>query len=157
MTDRCDQFVRRVLIVDDEVSIRMALGAVLRSHLSYSVSAAADAAEALEILNANPHGFAVVIVDRNLPGMNGDELTGRVAELSPGTPVILMSGDTASWMDAEGRQSMAPRGVRVLKKPFSAVELVALLREILEPAGGSSPVGPTNERGGQPCNRASSR
>jgi DNA-binding NtrC family response regulator len=151
------QFVPRVLIVDDEVSIRMALGAVLRSHLGYSVSAAADAAEALEILSANPHGFGVVIIDRNLPGMTGDELTGRVAKLSPGTPVVLMSGDTLSGMAAEGRQAMAQRGVRVLKKPFSAVELVALLREIVEPAGGSSPVGHPNERGGQPCNRAGSR
>jgi UDP-3-O-acyl N-acetylglucosamine deacetylase len=78
-----------ILIVDDEASIRKSLEGVL-SDEGYSCALAPDGSEALaRLAELRP---SLVLLDIWMPGMDGIETLRRIKTLSPGTPVIMMSG-----------------------------------------------------------------
>jgi two-component system NtrC family sensor kinase len=79
---------KRILIVDDEESIRKLFASCLGER--YSCVTAGDAQEALLCLSSE--GFALVISDVQMPGLNGIELLRRVTEHFPDTAVIMASG-----------------------------------------------------------------
>ena len=87
---------KRVLIVDDDPMIRGLVQAILEDS-GYEVTAADDGPKAIEILDNEPRpiGFALVILDVMMPGMNGlDVLTrmklhGHTQKL----PVLMLTGE----------------------------------------------------------------
>jgi two-component system, NtrC family, sensor kinase len=79
---------RRILIVDDEESVRQFFTDYLGE--TYSCRAAPGALEALEILSHEP--FALVITDVQMPGLSGIELLRKIAERYQDTAVIVVSG-----------------------------------------------------------------
>src|SRR5947207_11566885 len=79
---------RRILIVDDEESVRNLFADYLDE--SYSCVTAADAYDALERLSREP--FALVLSDIQMPGLGGIELLRKIVERYPGTAVIMISG-----------------------------------------------------------------
>lgn len=79
---------RRILIVDDEESVRGLFAEYLSRN--YSCAQAADAQEALELLSREP--FALVLTDIQMPGLGGIELLRKIAELYADTAVIIVSG-----------------------------------------------------------------
>ena len=80
----------RVLIVDDENSIRITLSAFLRN-AGYEVDTAPDAVTACEVLSANT--YDIVITDIIMPRMTGIELMTRIRARSEDTQVIVMTGE----------------------------------------------------------------
>lgn len=79
----------RLLVVDDEPSLRTSLSLVLRQ-FEYDVQSAGDGFSALaEIRNAVPD---ILISDLYMPGMSGFELLSVVRRRFPAIPVIAMSG-----------------------------------------------------------------
>jgi two-component system, NtrC family, nitrogen regulation response regulator NtrX len=80
---------KRVLIVDDEESIRSSLERLL-SYEKFKTFAAADGAAALDL--AASERIDVVLLDIKMPGMDGLEVLGKLKELHPGLPVIIISG-----------------------------------------------------------------
>lgn len=82
----------RILVVDDDPSVRRVLERALqrRGHVAY-MAAAGD--EALEILRT--HEVDVVLMDLRMPGMSGQTLYHVIASQWPslGTRVVVMSGD----------------------------------------------------------------
>jgi YesN/AraC family two-component response regulator len=76
----------KVLIVDDEESVRDVLCEALTHHLCH---AASSAEQALSLLGENE--YDVVLTDISLPGISGVELFGRVMGRLPDTPVIFIS------------------------------------------------------------------
>lgn len=78
----------RILIVDDEASIRQ----MFANHLgeSFDCVTASSADEALALLAASP--FGLVISDMMMPGRNGVELLREITSKYPETPVIMISG-----------------------------------------------------------------
>jgi len=78
----------RILVVDDEENMRRLLSRVLRGE-DYDVALAATGEDALAKLGDG--AFDVVLSDVRLPGLDGLELLTRVKELSPSTPVIMMT------------------------------------------------------------------
>jgi two-component system NtrC family sensor kinase len=89
---------RRILIVDDEESVRGLFAAYLGEN--YSCETAADASGALELLAREP--FALVITDMQMPGLSGIELLRKITEHYKDTAVIIVSGinRTQRVMDA---------------------------------------------------------
>jgi two-component system nitrogen regulation response regulator NtrX len=79
----------RVLVVDDERSIRSALRNVLQ-YEQYAVAEAGTGAEALENLKTDV--FDVVLLDIKMPGMDGMEVLRTIKETDPDIPVIMISG-----------------------------------------------------------------
>jgi CheY-like chemotaxis protein len=107
----------KVLAVDDDkwarVLIERFLG--LKGH---TVLTAASGLEALDILRREP--VDLVITDRSLPGMGGDQIAAEVKRLSPATPVIMLTG-FGDFMEVRREK---PAGVDyVLGKPVTPEQL----------------------------------
>ena len=124
--------MNRILVVDDSLSVRKALEKILTPHAEVSV--ATNAEDAL----AQLHGGLLpelVITDVLMPGMSGFELARelRLLPQTARTPVILISG----IIDDEVRsQAHEVGGFAVVRKPFSAEELLPIIRQ----AFGEAPV-----------------
>ncbi|HEV7892342.1 MAG TPA: ATP-binding protein [Pyrinomonadaceae bacterium] len=81
----------KVLIVDDESSIRLTLAEFLKRE-GFEALVAADAAQAVALFDS--HGdLDVAVVDINLPGRSGIELLRELAGRAPNLPVIMITGE----------------------------------------------------------------
>jgi len=113
--------VRRILIVDDEPSVRDVMSMVLID-AGYSVQTAADGHIALKIIDDAPPDL--IITDVVMPNLDGWALLDHARERAPALPVILMSA--GDWL--RGRRTTPDREHAVfLAKPFAVEELLALV------------------------------
>ena len=110
----------KVLIVDDEPSILLTLGANLELD-GVDVVTAGCGAEALAALQTTT--FDLVLSDVRMPGMNGVELYRRIRAVCD-TPVILM---TAYAVQSLVDEAVCEGAFTVLRKPFDAAEVLPLL------------------------------
>jgi DNA-binding NtrC family response regulator len=116
--------VRRILIVDDEPSVRDVMATVLMD-AGYSVLTAADGHIALEIIDdASPN---LIITDVVMPNFDGWALLDHARERNPTLPIILMSA--GDWIQAR-RTMPIPDHTVFLPKPFAIEELVALVARL---------------------------
>jgi DNA-binding response OmpR family regulator len=118
---------RRVLVVDDEPSIRF-LCTINLTLAGFEVSEAADGAEALERAGAEP--FDLVLLDVMLPDLGGHEVAVRLAadERTRGLPIVFVS---ARANRADLRAGYEVGGVDYITKPFDPVALSAQVEEII--------------------------
>lgn len=93
----------RILLVEDNTTVRFSMEMML-AELGHRVSAAADAAEAMRLAEANPD---VLVTDLGLPDVDGLTLARRLRAQSPGLRVVI----------ASGRPGSVP-GAVWLQKPF---------------------------------------
>ena len=121
----------RVLVVEDEELLADAIARGLRRE-AIAVDVALDGDAALSKLDVNE--YEVVVLDRDLPGMHGDDICARlVAEGSP-TRILMLTAAS----DVRDRVDGLSLGADdYLGKPFSFAELVARIRAL----GRRSPVG----------------
>ncbi len=106
---------RRVLVVDDEPPILMAVDEVLRAH-GFVVDIAQDGVAALATLESAGAPYDLVLTDLNMPRLGGHELMGRLGEAGATAPVVLMSG--------VGDRASAEAAAGFLAKPFSTADLL---------------------------------
>lgn len=112
----------RVLLADDEPMVREVIAMYL-SEDGHEIVAAADGREALEKFEEG--GFDLVLTDRSMPEMNGDQLAAEVKKRSPHTPVLLLTG-YGDVMTSEGEK---PPGVdTIISKPFTMESLRTAFR-----------------------------
>lgn len=116
---------KRILVVDDEASIRDLCARVLE-RAGFVVAAASSGEEAVSILNEEP--FDLVISDIRMPGLSGLEVLEAAKHLHPGIRVVLITGFGTAQTLERARQSGADR---ILTKPFNPMELLGAVREIL--------------------------
>ncbi|MGE5685965.1 MAG: response regulator, partial [Gemmatimonadota bacterium] len=120
-----------VLVVEDEPRVREIARRALEE-VGYRVLEAESGPEAVELLGRPGAGVALVLADVVLPGMSGPELAGRVAELAPGTPVLLTSG----YPDGEiARRGLLAPGAAFIPKPFTPEALVAAVSRAIAADG----------------------
>ena len=105
----------KVLIVDDEKSIRATLAEFVRED-GHEVRTAETAMEALQLIQADPPD--VVVTDVILPRMSGVELLGRIHERFPDVQVIMITGEPTVETAAEAVRRGA---FDYLAKPISSV------------------------------------
>ncbi|MBA3068316.1 MAG: response regulator [Hyphomonas sp.] len=119
----------RILVIEDEAGVRDIAVSVLRSR-GYEVEEAQDGEEALEIINAKPGEFDLVISDVVMPGMNGPTLIKQARVQLGHARVIFISG----YAEQELAKQLDDRAVSFLPKPFSVRQLSELVkREIGTP------------------------
>ena len=119
----------RVLVVDDEIEIRRALGRALSAR-EYVVETAADGLEAVDV--AGTFHPDLVVLDLNLPKLDGLEVARRVRAASP-VPILVLSvredeSDKVAALDLGADD--------YLTKPFGIDELLARVRALLRRAEG---------------------
>jgi EAL domain-containing protein (putative c-di-GMP-specific phosphodiesterase class I)/CheY-like chemotaxis protein len=107
----------RVLLVDDEESIRMVYSAMLED-AGLAVVTASNAREALEQMR--DHKWDVILCDVQMPGINGIELLKKIREVDLDVPVVLMTGGPTIDSAIEAVEYGA---FRYLRKPMRGVDL----------------------------------
>ena len=117
--------MKRVLVVEDEASIREMIALNLRM-AGMEALEAASAEEALALLEQQP-GCSAAILDVMLPGMNGFSLCETIRRTDQQIGIIIVS--------AKGQESDKIRGLSIgaddyITKPFSVSELVARLEAL---------------------------
>ncbi|NQU10024.1 response regulator [bacterium] len=119
----CSNDLYRVLIVDDDPSLRRLLAEVLKSP-GRSVELRDSAAGGLEYARDNPVDLA--FVDVELPGMSGLEFAQRLKQSYPRAYVVICTG----YAGQEVReQALAARADHVLEKPMNLGEILHLAEE----------------------------
>jgi PAS domain S-box-containing protein len=117
-----------VLVVEDEEMVRKLACELLRMQ-NYTVLAAANAIEALQLCEAYPKPIHLILTDVVLPRMSGPELIHRLVRLRPELRVVYMSGYTDN---AVVRHGLLHTKVPFLQKPFTLNTLVRKVREVLD-------------------------
>jgi len=108
-----------VALVDDEASLRVALGRLLRL-AGHDVAAFASGDEFLSSLDTRVPDCA--LLDIHMPGLSGLQVQARLKAAQVNLPVVFITADD----DAElARSALAAGGLRVLRKPFANAELLA--------------------------------
>jgi DNA-binding NtrC family response regulator len=120
----------RVLIIDDEPSIRAALRRFF-TRRGWRVDEASDGAQGLALLLAIKGDFAVVVSDLKMPDVSGMELHDHIATVAPDLldRIIFSTGDVASKDAAEFVQRTK---CTVLQKPFELRALEAHVARVRE-------------------------
>jgi PAS domain S-box-containing protein len=119
-----------ILCVEDDDVVRAHVIGRLES-LGYKVIAAANAAQALELVHAGT-AFDMLFTDIVMPGaMNGRQLAEEVAKLRRPLRVLYTSGNTFDAFSASGRLG---EGVLLLAKPYRKAELARMVRLCLDRA-----------------------
>ena len=114
----------RVLVVDDEASVRMLLDCVLASH-GHQVWTACSGREGLDLLERQ--SVDLVLTDLEMPGMSGWEVARRVKQRWPCIKVGIVSG----WAAPLAREALAARGVDFrYTKPFDVQDLLGTLSSL---------------------------
>jgi two-component system, response regulator PdtaR len=119
---RCGLAQATILLVEDEVLVRMTLADQLRS-AGYVVLEASNADEALDLLHGN--GVQLLLSDIRMPGrMDGVELAHAIRAQHPEIKIVLASGEsfsTSNWSDTDG----------FFPKPYNARRLIEHIKMLL--------------------------
>lgn len=116
-----------ILLVEDDVGVRMAARAILQQG-GYRVVEVASAGEALRVVEEGER-LDLLLTDLVMPEMSGTELVRRARGLRPGLKVLCMSGFAA---DAVVRDGLVEAGLPFVLKPVTPESLLPKVREALE-------------------------
>ncbi|CEF48787.1 unnamed protein product [uncultured bacterium] len=83
--------IPRLLVVDDEASIRALVRRVLTDG-GYDVTVAADGSEALRLVDGQTGPFDLFVLDIMMPSMSGDELGRRLRQQNPDAKLLYFTG-----------------------------------------------------------------
>ena len=118
---------RKVLILDDDGSVRKAMAAMLSidGHVAIVTAGSAEAFEAFDAARRDEAPFDAVFVDLTMPGdLGGLEVIRELRDREPSVKLVVMSGYSEDPVMANARELGL---VGALQKPFG----VAALREVL--------------------------
>ena len=118
---------QRVLVVDDEASIRDLLAKTL-ALAEYDVDTAPDGPAALDRLRHVRSGYNLMIADLRMPGMDGLTLIREAKQLSPNLPIIIITGFSTESSAIEA-VNLGVAGY--LTKPFRVPQVLAAAAKAL--------------------------
>ncbi len=118
----------RILVVEDEESILMALEDDLR-HEGYTVTGETNGARGLD--QARSGGYDLIILDLMLPGMDGLEMCRKLRAAGDTTPILMLTAKSQEVDKVVGLELGADDYVT---KPFSRRELLARVKALLRRA-----------------------
>ena len=116
---------KRILVVDDDSMNLMRTKMILGK--DYDVFLSSSGIEALDTMKREE--MDLVLLDIEMPKMNGIETFERMKEFAAGTPVIFL---TASGVEDDVRSAIKLGAVNYLKKPFQPKELLKRVAQELE-------------------------
>ena len=114
----------RILVVEDEPELANFIGKGLRQ-AGFAVDLAADGEIALE--KAGSTFYDVVVLDRRLPGMHGDDVCRHLLATSPAPRILMLTAASEISARVDG---LALGADDYMPKPFAMEELIARLRAL---------------------------
>ena len=121
---------RRVLVVDDDPAIRHVIATALADE-GYEVVTAANGQEAMEQIHTQPP--SAVLLDLNMPVMNGWELTAQVQASGLPVPLVFMTAGDRARAEAARHQVAG-----YLSKPFDLSLLLDCVEQVAGPPSSDS-------------------
>jgi two-component system OmpR family response regulator len=117
------------MVVEDEQSLRGLLSLIL-TQKGYKVQVAADGLSAAELLVSSQTRIDVILLDFNMPGMDGIQVYKTVLKTHPNAKVIVISGN----LSVEAKAEFTKLGQRdFLEKPFRLEDVGQRIRRVLAP------------------------
>ncbi|WP_343692415.1 response regulator transcription factor [Chitinophaga sp.] len=118
----------KILLVEDEAD----LGNVVKQYLElmdFDVDWQQNGRTALDVFEKSPNAYHILLIDVNLPGLNGFELAEHVIKLNPDVPFLFLT--------ARGDKNDRLSGLKIgaddyVVKPFDVDELVLRIRNIIK-------------------------
>ncbi|MER2192305.1 MAG: response regulator transcription factor [Solibacillus sp.] len=118
--------MKRILVADDEEILRMLICDSLED-LGFEIDEAEDGADALEKVTST--SYDLLILDYMMPELTGLEVIERLpAGVKARTPILML---TAKAQEADRQQAIDKGANYFMSKPFSPVELIAFVEELL--------------------------
>ncbi len=118
----------RILVVDDEISLRRLLEMAL-TRKGYHVTSAGNGIEAIDLISYPAHSFDAVLLDLNMPGATGLEVFKVLKAARPDLPVLVLSGHLTPGTREEFRRIGQTDFVQ---KPHTLDDLGRRLRSLLD-------------------------
>ncbi|MEM7386087.1 MAG: ATP-binding protein, partial [Verrucomicrobiota bacterium] len=119
-----------VLLVDDELVVRMVGEGVLKHH-GYRILTAGNGEEALEIVRERGDEIDIVMLDLTMPKMSGKDTLKHLRDGSyPYIPVLICSGYLLDLENFGEETGITPEGF--VQKPYDSEDLCRTLREVLD-------------------------
>jgi two-component system OmpR family response regulator len=116
----------KILIADDDRSVRDLIQAVFANDEQLQVVEACDGTQAIKYLRENE--MDLVLADINMPGISGFELLEEIRKISPKLPVIMITGDP----EVESAVDCMRLGVvDYIAKPFDVEKVELVIRNVL--------------------------
>lgn len=109
-----ENFGRRILVVEDESSVRKSISLLLQID-RHIVTEATNGREALDLVSQQP--FDLVVLDFVMPGMLGGEVARHIKLVAPTLPVLMLTAHLEKLNDSDKPVDA------VLGKPFAVDEL----------------------------------
>lgn len=119
----------RILVIDDQEPIRRIVRRALEQ-AGHEVIDASDGEMGMQMLAR--HSVAVVISDIFMPGQDGILTLRQIRKQFPDVKVIVISGGDSTGMLDLRRDAELLGAVKSLQKPFTAREIIDLVRSVLE-------------------------
>ena len=119
----------RIMVVDDEDGVRKMLGSFLKRH-NYEVREASSGEEALEILRSRSYRPDVILLDIQMPGLDGLATLKEIKKIDQDIGVVIMTGAKDKGL---GLQAMEAGSYEYIMKPFDLdyFELVILSKILI--------------------------
>jgi CheY-like chemotaxis protein len=118
----------RILLVDDEEPIVQMVKMMLEK-LGYRITVRTSSPDALCAFKANPSEYDLVISDKGMPNMTGEQLARELMAIRPEIPVIICTG----FSDENDEQRARDIGIKgLLKKPVARGDLAEMVRKVLD-------------------------
>jgi two-component system, cell cycle sensor histidine kinase and response regulator CckA len=117
-----------ILLIEDELSL-LNLGKQILEKNGYGVLSSSSPIDAIRLAEQYCGKIHLLITDVIMPEMNGREVADRLLMVFPDLQIIFMSGYTAEII---ARQGFINQSLNFIQKPYSAKELTAKVREVLD-------------------------
>ena len=117
-----------ILVVDDEEMVRLVIKAVL-SYRGYRIVEAVDGENLIGLLEGRMDPVDLILLDVDMPRLNGWEALRRLKGMRLDAPVIMLSGGA---VDSDANDARERGAAGFLAKPFKNDQLVQLVRRTLD-------------------------
>lgn len=116
----------RILIVDDSELVRQGLRGVLQANPEWEVCGeAADGASGVEMFKSlQPN---IVIVDFQMPGINGLETARRMSAITPTVPIVMFTQHASAELELHAREA----GIKSVVSKTEAFAMVEIIETLL--------------------------
>ncbi len=121
-----------ILVVDDDERIRNMVAKIL-TRTGYTVLTAENGYQALALYRKRKDSIDLVILDLLMPEMGGEQCLDEILNVDPRARVLIASGYA---IHAATREDVESRSCGVIKKPFDLMDLLRVVRRILDDSGG---------------------
>ncbi len=114
----------KVLVVDDDITVREVLKVMLNGHVIMEASNGSDAVKYFKIFKPD-----IILMDVMMPEMDGVEATRKILEIDPKAKVIAVT----AFASSKGSEMCDAGSIAVLEKPFTRRSINELIEKYVEP------------------------